>query len=233
MEGRRVLFGLPLAWRARRSKLDDIATVEHDDGRLVELARAGDLDAFNELVARHERPVYSVALRYVRSAELAEDVTQDTFLRAYRSLDTFRNEAGFGLRAWLLTIAANRARDLLRAQTRRPTSSLDSGDDDEHAWEPEALGETPLDFAQRGELGAFLERALGGLPPEQRLVVILSDVQGLPYEQIAEIAGVPTGTVKSRLNRGRARMRAMLLENPAARELLGRHARLEGDGERG
>jgi RNA polymerase sigma-70 factor (ECF subfamily) len=228
-----VQLGRPLAWRAKRSTSDDIEASEPDDGQLIERARAGDLDAFNLLVARHERPVYSVALRYVRSAELAEDVTQDTFLRAYRSLDSFRNEAGYGLRAWLLTIAANRARDVLRAHTRRPTSSLDAGDDDERAWEPEALDESPLDFAQRGELGAWLERALGSLPPDQRLAVILSDVQGLPYEQVAEIVGAPTGTVKSRLNRGRAKLRAVLLNDPATRELLGRHARLEGDGERG
>ena len=230
-----MLFGLRLTWRARHSRLEpgeSVVPVEKDDGRLIELARAGDLDAFNVLVARHERPVYSVALRYMRNPELAEDVTQDTFLRAYHALDSFRNEAGYGLRAWLLTIAANRARDVLRAQARRPTISLDETDD-ESSWEPEAPGESPLEFAQRGELGELLERAIGALPPEQRLVVILSDVQGLPYDQIAAIVGVPVGTVKSRLNRGRARLRGILLDDQRAREHFARRARLEGDGERG
>jgi RNA polymerase sigma-70 factor (ECF subfamily) len=228
-----VLFGLRLAWRARRVQADSSDPNGLDDGRLIEQARAGDLAAFNTLVTRHERPVYSVALRYLRSHELAEDVTQDTFLRAFRALDTFRNDDGYGLRAWLLTIAANRSRDVLRAQTRRPTTSLDATSDDEPAWEPEAGGESPQDFAQRGELGDVLERALGRLPPEQRLVVILSDVQGLAYDQIATISGVPVGTVKSRLSRGRARLRALLLADPRAAEHFGGSVRLEGDGERG
>lgn len=225
-----MLFSLRLPWRADRARRDD---AERDDGELIERARAGDLDAFNALVARHERPVYSVALRYVRSAELAEDVTQDAFERAWRALDTFRNDEGFGLRAWLLTIAANRARDVLRAQSRRPAASLDAAADDDLPWEPESDDESALDYVTRDELGGHIERALGALSPDQRLVVILSDIQGLPGEEVARIVGVPAGTVKSRLNRGRARLREALLRDPAARELLGRHGRLEGDGERG
>jgi RNA polymerase sigma-70 factor (ECF subfamily) len=224
-----VLFGLRLARRARD---DADALSGRADGDLIALARDGQLDAFNELVARHERAVYAVAARYLRSAPQAEDVTQDTFVRAWRALDTFRNHEGAGFRTWLLSIAANRARDVLRAETRRPTAPLET-DDEEPNWEPEAADEPPLDFAARGELSTLLERAIGALPPEQRLVVILSDVQGLPYDEVAAIAGVPVGTVKSRLNRARARLRDALTRDSAIAELLGRHGRPEGDGERG
>ena len=207
---------------------------ELGDGVLIERARAGQLNAFNLLVSRHERAVYNVALRYLRSPEQAEDVTQDAFIRAYRSLDTFRNDAGEGFRAWLLRITANRALDVLRASSRRPSESLDRRlDHEESAWEPEGVDESPLEFTTRDELGVKLERAIGQLHPDQRLVIILSDIQGLPYDEIATIAGVPVGTVKSRINRGRARLRELLLTDQAGRELLGRHGRLDSDDDRG
>jgi RNA polymerase sigma-70 factor (ECF subfamily) len=207
---------------------------DEPDATLIERARGGDLASFNILVARHERAVYSVAVRYMRSRELAEDVTQETFLRAWRALDTFRSEAGEGLRTWLLRIAANRALDLLRAQARRPADSLDDRlDDQDTTWEPETADESPIDFALRGDLAARLEHALGRIHPDQRLVIILSDVQGMPYDEIAAIAGVPVGTVKSRINRGRARLRELLLVDPLGRELFGARGRLESDGDRG
>jgi RNA polymerase sigma-70 factor (ECF subfamily) len=222
-----VLFLFSLRLRLNGGRSDN----QHDgeaDAALIERARGGDLPAFNQLVARHERAVYNVALRYMRSRELAEDVTQEAFLRAWRSLDTFRNDAGEGFRAWLLRIASNRALDVLRARSRRPADSLDSRlDDDESNWEPEGHHETPFDFAARGDLGSRLEAALGQIHPDQRLVVILSDIHGHPYDEIAEIAGVPIGTVKSRINRGRAKLRELLLADDDGKELLGGHARLE------
>jgi RNA polymerase sigma-70 factor (ECF subfamily) len=204
------------------------------DALLIERARSGDLESFNLLVARHERAVFAVAVRYMRSRERAEDVTQDVFLRAYRSLETFRNEAGEGFRTWLLRIAANRALDTLRAQARRPADSLDARlDDEEQPWEPEARDESALDFTMRDEVGRQLELALGQIHPDQRLAVVLSDIHGLPYEEIAEITGVALGTVKSRINRGRARLREVLLADAGGRELFGRHGRLDNDDERG
>jgi RNA polymerase sigma-70 factor, ECF subfamily len=236
-----VLFSLRVLRRGdRRDAGRDIrnrpasALPDAPDAELIDLARSGDLDAFNVLVSRHERAVYGMALRYTRSRELAEDVTQDVFLRAFRSLDTFRNDAGAGFRSWLLRIAANRALDVLRSHSRRPAESLDARlDDDERPWEPEATDEGALEFTVRDELGSRLEQALGEIHPDQRMAVILSDIQGLPYEDIAEITGVALGTVKSRINRGRARLREVLLHDPAGRELLGRHGRLESDAERG
>jgi RNA polymerase sigma-70 factor (ECF subfamily) len=191
------------------------------DNDLIVRARGGDLDAFNLLVIRHQRTVFGVAARYLRSRELAEDVTQETFLRAWRALDAFRVEAGYGVRAWLLRVAANLALDYLRRQARWPTDSLDDGRDEEDtAWQPDVDAESPADFAERGDLSAHLELLLSRLHPDQRLVVILSDVQGLSYGEVADITGVPLGTVKSRISRGRAQLRTILLDDPRHRELL-------------
>lgn len=201
------------------------------DGELIARAQSTQLEAFNHLVSRHQNAVYSVALRYLRAPDLADDVTQDTFLRAYRSIDTFNNNDGIGFRSWLLRIATNRALDVLRAQKRRPARSLDAAIDDEDSnWSPEDPSETPLEFAERGDLAQHLERALGRLSPDQRIVVILSDIQGHSYDEIAAMIGVAPGTVKSRLHRARARLRDILQETG---ELSGASQRLDRDGERG
>jgi RNA polymerase sigma-70 factor (ECF subfamily) len=217
--------------RAQRRRLPS----EHDsDGVLIERARGGDLDAYNLLVDRYRDAVYIVALRYMRRPDLADDVTQDAFLRAYDALDTFRNDDGRGFRSWLLRIATNRALDVLRFEARRPARSLDAALDDEDShWEPETTGEHPVELAERAALQRHLEWALGALTEDQRLAVILFDVEGYSYEEIAEISGAAVGTVKSRLHRGRARLREILNEDERGRELLGRVARLsESDDER-
>jgi RNA polymerase sigma-70 factor (ECF subfamily) len=201
------------------------------DGELIARAQIADLDAFNHLVNRHQNAVYSVALRYMRAPDLADDVTQDTFLRAYRSIDTFKNDNGVGFRSWLVRIASNRSLDVLRSQKRRPADSLDAAmDDEESNWSPEDPSETPLQFTERGDLAQHLEWALGQISPDQRMVVILSDIQGHSYDEIAEITGVAPGTVKSRLHRARARLRVVLQDSG---ELSSPRERLQRDGERG
>lgn len=202
-------------------------TENDSDGDLIERARAGDLDAYNILVDRYRDAVYSVALRYMRRIDLADDVTQDAFLRAYDALDTFRNEEGRGFKSWLLRIAANRALDVIRYEGRRPASSLDAAlDNEDSSWEPETRTDHPVDLAEQAALQRHLETALGELPEDQRFAVILFDVEGYSYEEIAEISGVAVGTVKSRLHRGRGRLREILNENETGRELLGHLARL-------
>ena len=205
--------------------LDDLS-----DGELILRAQQADLDAFNHLVHRHQNAVYSTALRYMRTPDLADDVTQDAFLRAYQAIDTFQNHNGIGFRSWLLRIASNRALDVLRARKRRPADSLDAAlDDEESTWAPEDPGETPLEFAERGDLAQHLEWALGQISPDQRAVIILSDIQGHSYDDIAVMLGVAPGTVKSRLHRARARLREILKDTG---ELSGTSHRLESDGER-
>ncbi len=205
-----------------------VVSPDDSDGVLIDRARDGDLDAYNILVDRHRDAVYGVAFRYMRRSDLADDVTQDAFLRAYDALDTFRNEDGHGFKSWLLRIATNRALDVLRYEGRRPARSLDAALDAEDSnWEPEETREEhPAELAEQAALRRHLEAALGELPEDQRLAVILFDVEGYSYEEIAEISGVAVGTVKSRLHRGRGRLRDILNEHETGRELLGQLARL-------
>lgn len=194
------------------------------DERLVRNAQAGDLPSFNALVTRHEHAVYAVCLRMLREVPAAEDATQDTFVRAWTSLDSFR---GGLVRPWLLRIATNRCLDLIRASGRRPSTSLDAEPVEvEPRWTSQTGDpEHPEAFAARAELSGFLERALGQLPEDQRSAIILADIHGLSYEEIAETMRVAVGTVKSRISRSRARLREILHADPDARELFDRFLR--------
>lgn len=196
-----------------------------DDEALIRAAQEGDLSAFNTLVTRHQRAVFSVCLRLLRDVPLAEDATQDTFVRAWQAIDSFR---GGLVRPWLLRIATNRAYDLLRARARRPADSLDAElYEVEPDWTSQAPpAEHPELFAARAELSGALEAALDRLPEDQRLAIILADVQGYGYEEIASTTGVAVGTVKSRISRGRARLRTILNEDEQSRELFARFVRL-------
>lgn len=188
------------------------------DDDLVRAVRAGDLAAFNGLVERYQQTVYAVVLRLVRDRYLAEDIVQDAFLRAYTALDDFR---GGSFRAWLLRIAHNRALDVLRSRQRRPEAPLEpSGDDQSPSRATDSSQPSPFDHAARADLRRRLDAALAQLPDDQRVTVVLSDIEGFSYEEIAAITGVSLGTVKSRLSRGRARLRSLLLADEASRELL-------------
>lgn len=194
------------------------------DERLIGAAQQGDLDAYNQLVTRHERAVFSVCMRLLRDASSAEDATQDTFIRAWSAIDSFR---GGMVRPWLLRIATNRSYDVLRTRARRPAWSLDAElFESEPEWTTQARSETPEAFATRSELGRVLEAALGELPDNQRLAIVFSDVQGYGYDDVAAISGVPVGTVKSRISRGRSALRDRLREDTAHRELFERYVRL-------
>jgi RNA polymerase sigma-70 factor (ECF subfamily) len=199
-----------------------------EDERLVQQAQAGDLEAFNELVVRHERTVYGVCLRLLRDPTQAEDATQDAFIRAWSAIDSFR---GGLVRPWLLRIATNRTYDIIRAKNRRPAQSLDAQSFEvEPEWTSQAAGtEHPEAFAARSELSSHLETALGKLPEDQRLAIILSDVQGYAYEEIALVMDIAVGTVKSRISRGRSRLRTLLQESTRDRELLERFGRLNNE----
>lgn len=176
---------------------------------LIERARDGDLTAFNALVVRFQDPVYSLALRMLGSPAAAEDATQEAFIRAWRRLDSFR---GGRFQSWLFTIVANLSRDELRRRGRRPQTSLDAArdDPDRASLDPADGGPSPEAVAEQGDLRALLESALAQLPDDWREVVVLSDVQDMAYDEIAEITGLPLGTVKSRLSRARGRLRDII-----------------------
>ena len=150
----------------------------------------------------------------------AEDVAQETFTSAYQSLGRFR---GGSLRAWLMRIAANASRDALRRRRRRPEISLEESLENP-AFQPASGAESPDAAAQRSELNAELQRAILSLPVDQRVVLLLVDVQGLRYGEAADAMDVSVGTVKSRLSRARAKVRDALM---LRRELLGDWIRLK------
>jgi len=194
-----------------------------DEPALIHAARRGNLDAFNELVLTYQHRLYNLAYRILGDPAAASDATQEALIAAYQKIATFQ---GGSFRSWLLRIVANRCYDELRRQKRRPiTSWEDFGEVDEEANPALINGsESPEQSVERAELARFLQAAIATLPPDQRVALVLSDVEGLSYADIADTLGVPVGTVKSRLARARARLRDLLR---AQGELLPRAYRLE------
>ena len=183
------------------------------DEMLIDRARRGQLDAYNQLVLQHQALAYGVAHRMLGDADAAADATQESFIKAYKRLDQYRG-GGTSFRAWLMRIVVNTCYDMLRSRRRHSARivsfDLDCGDDD---WSSNLQdpGERPEEYVLRREDAARIQAAIDALPVDQRTVLILSDIEGLPYDEIAGIIGTPVGTVKSRLSRARARVRAMIL----------------------
>jgi RNA polymerase sigma-70 factor (ECF subfamily) len=184
-----------------------------DESQAIEQTRQGSTAAFNQLVAAYQSQVYNTAYRILGDPDAAADAAQEAFISAYRGIGGFR---GGSFKAWLLRIVTNACYDQFRRRQRHPTSSLDAllVADEEPAELPGAA-DGPEDHALRREVRAQVQEALLTLPPDQRTVVVLSDVQGLSYEEIAEVTQTSLGTVKSRLSRAREHLRVELL----AREL--------------
>lgn len=179
----------------RREKFQAVArvrvVVHVDDRVLVEAARAGDLDAFETLVRRYQAPVYRIALRMLASEADAQDVTQDTFVRAWQALERFRGDSAVG--TWLYRIVTRRCLDLLSA--RRPAAALD----ERH---PAVGGDPATTVEQRQRLRA-VTREIAALPPDQRAALVLREFEGLPYEQIAEVLDTTVPAIKGRIHRAR------------------------------
>lgn len=181
-----------------------------EERRAIADAQRGDVQSFNTLVRHYEGRVYSLCYRMLGDPDSAADATQDAFLSAYRNIRSFR---GGSFRSWMLRIATNTCYDALRARKRRPTISLDIDVEEDSDQSPLQIAddaEAPDDVAVRRELAGEIQRGLRMLPEDQRAVLILSDIEGLAYEEIAQITGANLGTVKSRLSRGRARLRDVL-----------------------
>ncbi len=184
------------------------------DQQVVLLARGGREAAYRELVRRYERPVFALVFRMVRDRELAEDLSQETFVKALNAIESYRPEFKFS--SWIFKIANNAAIDHLR---RRELDTL-SLDGSPHAETPEAVQatalqvgarqESPLDAVEAKELGATIEAAIGRLRPEYRSCILLRHVEGRAYEEIAEILDLPLGTVKTYIHRARNELRLAL-----------------------
>jgi RNA polymerase sigma-70 factor (ECF subfamily) len=173
---------------------------------LVEQARAGELEAYNELVRLHQDYLYSMIVRAVRDPDIAEDAAQEAFFSAYRNLGRF---TGSSFRAWLTQIGINAARDILRKRKRRPSEPYPEWEKD--AWQPPApASEGPEDRSVASSQRASLAQAMSTITEDQRTAIVLYDVQGYDYGEIAEMTDVSIGTVKSRIHRGRLALREAL-----------------------
>ena len=195
-----------------------------DETALIREAQQGGptgLDAFNTLVMAYQGQVYHVAYRIMGDVASASDATQETFISAYKSLPSFR---GGSFKSFLLRTVTNACYDALRYAKRRPAVSLDtlgqpeafSGDTppDDAGERLPSNDENPADAAERHDLRSHIARAALDLPPDQRITFVLSDVQGLSYDEIADIMKTSVGTVKSRLSRARAKLRDKLMAQP-------------------
>lgn len=184
------------------------------DQEVIARAREGRETAYRELIDRYQRPVFSLVYRLVRDRELAEDLAQETFIKVLNALDRYNPRYKFS--SWIFKIAHNTALDQLRKKE-LVTLSLDGSPHATDSEQAEATvltaissDETPEEYASNRELGAALERAIAGLRPEYRSAILLWHVEGRPYEEIAEIMGVPLGTVKTYIHRARGELRQKL-----------------------
>ncbi len=182
-----------------------------DERTLVQAARKGDFDAFNLLILRYQNLAFNVACRILFDEDAAKDVTQNSFLSAYRNLNRF---SGNSFRAWLMRIVTNACIDELRRRQRHPTISLEPvTEDDEELESPFWIADRssmPEVMQERTELQAAIRKALESVAVDYRVVLVLADIEGLDYNEIATILGKPLGTIKSRLARARLQMRAKL-----------------------
>ena len=196
--------------------------VGSEDAALVAALKAGSEEAFGVLIAQYSQPLYSLIARSLQDPDDAADITQEVFIKVFRSIRSFHGEAS--LRTWLYRIALREASNRRRWWTRHkrqeitidtPLNGLESEDGDEAPCLSGMLmdaANSPYDHAAQSEMKARVEEALRKLPDAFRTVVVLREMEGFCYEEIAEILDVPAGTVKSRLTRGRAALKQILIE---------------------
>lgn len=195
-----------------------------DESRIITEAQKGSISAFNQLVMAYQGTAYNVAYRVIGNADAAADACQEAFIKAYQAINQYR---GGSFKSWLLRIVTNACYDQLRYKSRRPAASLEEMTEETEDHNEKLINgsEKPEESILRGELGDMIQLGINHLPEDQRVILVLSDVQGFSYQEIAEIVGQPLGTIKSRLSRGRQRLRDFLL----GQELLPSQYRLNDE----
>jgi RNA polymerase sigma-70 factor, ECF subfamily len=178
------------------------------DEELVARSMGGDLDSFNQLVLRWERPIYALAYRVIGREEDARDVAQETFLRAFRALAGFKGQAKFS--SWLYRITLNLCRDWIRRERRAPVAQAPEGVDLLELASTAEPAETVEDLVARRELGRAVAKAMATLPDEQRTAIVLKEYHGLTFQEIADLLDCPLSTVKTRLYQGLTVLRKQL-----------------------
>lgn len=190
------------------------------DEELVARSMGGDLDSFNQLVLRWERPIYALAYRVIGRDEEARDVAQETFLRAFRALPGFKGQAKFS--SWLYRITLNLCRDWMRKERRTPVSQAPEGIDIIELAGEATPHETIEQMVGRKELGRAVSKAMATLPEEQRTAIILKEYHGLTFQEIADMLDCPLSTVKTRLYQGLSVVRKQLEQAGVSSDSLGK-----------
>jgi RNA polymerase sigma-70 factor (ECF subfamily) len=178
------------------------------DEELVARSIGGDLDSFNQLVLRWERPIYALAYRVIGREEDARDVTQEAFLRAFRALGGFKGQAKFS--SWLYRITLNLCRDWMRRERRTPIAQAPEGVDLVELAGETTPSESVEELVSRRQLGRAVEKVMALLPEEQRTAIILKEYHGLTFQEIADMLDCPLSTVKTRLYQGLTVLRKQL-----------------------
>ena len=182
--------------------------VQRRDLILLERAREGDLNAFNDLVVCYQDMLFALVVRMVPDRDQASDAVQEAFFSAYRNMGSFR---GGSVKSWLSRITINAAMDTQRLRKRRPSEPYPELDDD--TWQPPAdASADPVTSSLTSERHRVLNAALAKITDDQRTAIVLYDVEGYDYAEIADMTGVSVGTVKSRIHRGRLALRALLID---------------------
>jgi len=203
--------------QASRFARGEVRSLEVDWSQIVRRCMDGDSGAWAELVREHHRRVYGLCYRFTGSSADAEDLTQDVFLKIYSNLSSFDTGRG-SLQVWITTMTRNLLVDnFRRTKNQRATSSLDDGWDQTEELKPvdrlTAHGPSPHELAAHKELQKMVQNALSHVSVELREAVILRDLQDMDYKEIAQVLGIPEGTVKSRISRGRAELARLLERN--------------------
>jgi len=184
-----------------------------EESRIVQKVLRGDVNAFEKLVLEYEKNVYNIALRMTGNSEDASDMTQEAFIKAYNSLQSFRGDSKFSV--WIYRIATNVCLDFLRSKSRRPTVSLSVEDNDGEDVQLDVADESqsPELLLDRQMTRDSVRRGLETLSPEYRQILLLREIQGLSYDEISQALGLEVGTVKSRIFRARKKLCAFLLQD--------------------
>lgn len=194
--------------RQGKTDLEALKAVENNGAELIRRARAGDGLAWEEIITGYSRRIFNLAYRFTSSVEAAEDLTQEVFVRIYRTLDQYDPKQG-DLSNWLMRLARNLIIDDYRHRQRNPQNSMADAVDD-HSYHLRAVGNSAQKEMERRELAARVQEGIDKLPPDLKTCVILRDIEELSYQEIVDVLKIPEGTVKSRINRGRIELAKVL-----------------------
>lgn len=177
-------------------------------------SREGDVDSFEKLIAKHQQKVYNIAYRMMGNEEDAKDAAQEALIKVYKNIGNFRGDSGFS--TWIYRIAVNACKDELRKKKHNVVSMDKEMETDEGSFKHEFADQSlkPDELLEQSELNEIVQSSIQDLPEQNRVAIILRDIQGFSYEDISKVLDCPVGTVKSRINRGRKLLKDILSQNP-------------------